>query len=928
MTLPKHLYLIDGYGFVFRAYHAIRPLTNGEGVPVNAVFGFTRMLMNIRKRALDEGASSLLVVFDAGKTTFRNDIYAEYKANRPPAPEDLIPQFELVRQAARAMNLPSCAIAGFEADDIIATYAAKARKDGTKVTIVSSDKDLMQLVDDRVEMYDAMKDRVIQPAEVEEKFGVAPAKVLDMLALMGDSSDNIPGVPGIGPKTAAELLNQFGTLEELLARAEEIPQKKRRESLIEFADQALLSKQLAALHYDVPVPFALHDLMVQPADEETLSSFLNQHGFKSLLAAAGLASKPHQGTATAAATATAATSNQPITAAASSTLKPILIESPHALEIFLQDVTADSQIALLPLLHGAHHQPKAAGIWLVRQAALAYVPLHQGHFMPTDLFGNRDDDQSEGGVSPHSLIQALTPALTEDGLLKVTTDAKALRHFLACYGAATNATIQLEDVCLMAYAHGGTRTARSIPALAEAYLTQEITLPDWFGKKPEKAMEEEPQAIMDALAPAAYALLPLYAALQHSLIENRNLTLYYMLEKPLSPILYAMERRGILLDRVALQHMSQDFATRMAALEKSAHQAAGKEFSIGSPKQLGEILFDDMSIEGGKKSKKSGQYSTDSDVLEKLAVNHPIAGIVLDWRMLAKLKSTYTDTLAKLADVEGRVHTTFSMTATSTGRLSSLQPNVQNIPIRTEEGRKIRTAFRAGEGMKLIGADYSQIELRLLAHIADMDSLKNAFKHHLDIHAATASQVFGVPLQEITPELRRRAKTVNFGIIYGQSAFGLAKQLGISRTEAATLIEAYFKQYPGIQTYMDSAIAYARKHGHVLTLLNRRCEMAGINSKNPSERQFAERAAINAPLQGSAADIIKKAMVELNAALQYQFPQARLLLQVHDELLIEAPENQAEEVAKLTQRMMQNTLQLSVPLTVDVAIGDHWGEVH
>lgn len=866
----RHLFLIDGFGFVFRAFHSIRELTNPEGTPVNALYGFTNMLMKLKGNLQENSHHMMLVVLDSGRNTFRNEIYSDYKANRPPPPDELRVQFPLIRDAVKALELPIAAVEGYEADDIIATYTKQAREQGIKVTIVSSDKDLMQLVGQGVEMYDAMKDKRIGPEEVAEKFGVEPQKVLDILALMGDSSDNIPGVPGIGPKTAADLIQQFGDLEGILANTAEIPQKKRRETLEENAEQARLSKKLAALCYDTPVEHTLEQLEVQPYLPESMLPFLQQHGFKSLIqrmsAQHGMDVSAHEPPA-------------PPALKAEDVNIPELTDD-KALQAWL-DTHVTTQLAIIPL----YEKTTLKGLSLASSAGEgAVIKAEQ---QSDDLFAASDP------------FAPLKPYIQRADVQIITHDGKALQHLLGDGEA-------MEDIALMAYALDGTRNKIVLDELAQAHLDAAI-----------------------AEGGEACAAMALHRLFRQRLFAEKQLRLFEHIERPLAGVLLDMERTGITVDSGILSQLSNDFATQMAALEKEIYALANAEFNIGSPKQLGEVLFDQMGIEGGKKS-KSGAYSTGAEVLEKLAAEgHTIADKVLAWRMLSKLTSTYTDALPKEIKSEtGRIHTTFQMTATSTGRLSSQHPNLQNIPIRTEEGRKIRTAFVAAKGCTLIGADYSQIELRLLAHMADIDVLKQAFQEGQDIHALTASQVFGVKLEDMDGDTRRKAKAINFGIIYGQSAHGLAQGLGISRGEAKEYIDSYFTQYPGIRTYMEAMKEKAHEQGYVETLYGRKCYLNGIDSKNGALRQFAERAAINAPLQGTAADIIKHAMVRLHQQLAAGQKSAKMLLQVHDELILEAPEDMADEIATLATKVMEGVIDLSVPLTVEAQIGHHWGEVH
>ena len=932
-AVPKRLTLIDGSGFIFRAFYALPSLTNPHGTPVGAVYGFVNMMQKlIRDAQNNEYEDYIAVIFDAGRFTFRNEIYDQYKANRDEAPEELRPQFALVREATEALNLPAIELPGFEADDLIATYAREAKAQGVdEVIIVSSDKDLMQLVDDKagIHMFDAMKSRVINEEKVVEKFGVPPHKVRDVLALMGDNSDNVPGVPGIGPKTAAQLIQHFDDLESLLNRAEEeVPQKKRRENLIEFADDARLSYTLVTLKEDCDLPMPLVDCIERPLDEDKLRVFLKEMGFRKLEEKLG--ESP-------------AASSQP-----SADVSTSLNSQPLAVEYSLLDNST-----LTTLLEKARYEGRIAisvvesGIGLSVEAGRAfYYPFptvnHQPSAVSDDLFGFAEDRNSREGGSPEfELPEALTSLLTDPTILKIGHAIKAHGHSLG-----TDITPQ-EDVTLLAYVTEAGLYSHDFEKLVERHCDAKLT-PEkellGVGKSKISWSQAEPEKTMPLLAERADYAMRLWQIYKPKLAQEKLLTIYEKMERPLLPILADIESKGIRVDKAYLQNLSTEFKTHIASLEQEIHALAGEEFLIGSPKQLGEILFDKLGITGGKKSKKSGQYSTGVEILEELAAQgHIIAEKVLQWRMYEKLRSTYTDALVEQIAADGRVHTTLQQTVASTGRLSSTDPNLQNIPIRTEEGKRIRKAFIAADGYKLIAADYSQIELRLLAEMADMEVLKDAFRKGHDIHAATASQMFGIPLEEMTAEYRRRAKTINFGIIYGISAHGLAVRLGIERADAAKFIDQYFEHYPGIRTYMEAKKQEARDHGYITTLFGRRVYIKGINEKNYNLRAFAERQAINAPLQGTAADIIKRAMIEIHN--HYHSPLAgeskslgdsrsdwvggvKMLLQVHDELLFEMPEAIAEAETATITKIMQQAAHLSIPLTVEAEIGNNWGEIH
>jgi len=943
----KHLFIVDGYGFVFRAYHSMPPLTRPDGTPVGALYGFTNMLLKLKDRLRENDDHYMLVVFDAGRKTFRNDIYQEYKAHRPETPEDLRPQFPLVKEAAEAMGLQTLAVEGYEADDIIATYAQMASSQDMKVTIVSSDKDLMQLVDDKVEMYDAMRGRRIGVDEVVEKFGVEPRKVLDVLALMGDSADNIPGVPGIGPKIAAELIERFGSLEEVLENASEIKQKKRRENLIEFADQARMSCDLVKLCYSVPVCNDLEKFHIQPENPQAFIGFLQEQGFSSLVRKI----ENKHGVSAPVSVVQArdvrqqhgvdhdnAINNDLENSAKGSEFthhKPMgdvsLLTDKESLVGWIESVTMPKDaslpglLALLPV--GDKHDACIGYALSTLGGKVAYVPLTHRSAQEQATMSLGVDDHVAASKELHQVsfeqfYTAVNNSFDNYNLLLVGYDIKSLLH--------QGVTCRVyDDVLVMASVLDGSSRGHSLDSLAEQYnLTSWQTIEELVGGKTPLA-DMSPDDVKIWAAQQVDGLIRLQGIFRQRLFNDRMLSVYETLERPLISALFAMEDAGIKVNMTALNGLSDDFGKGMAQLEQQIYAQANKEFNIGSPKQLGEVLFDDMAIAGGKKS-KAGAYGTGADVLEKLsAEGNTIADLVLQWRAFAKLKSTYTDALAALARPDtARVHTTFLMTATNTGRLSSRDPNLQNIPIRTENGRKIRNAFIAERGNLLISADYSQIELRLLAHMAEIEPLQQAFRDGVDVHALTASQVFGVALDQVNSDLRRKAKAINFGIIYGQSAFGLANSLGIGRKDAANYIEKYFTQYPGILQYMDNTKEEARANGYVSTLFGRKCWLAGINAKNGAQRAFAERAAINAPLQGTAADIIKKAMITIDRLLQEKYPQVRMLLQVHDELIFEVPEKDVEVVQALVRKAMEQVVQLSIPLVVDANAATNWGEAH
>lgn len=929
----QHLFLIDGSGFIFRAYHALPPLSRSDGTPTNAVSGFTSMLMKLIE---DNTADHIAVILDAGRRTFRNDIYPDYKAHRPPAPEDLIPQFLLIREATLALNVACVEMEGFEADDLIATYARLAREQGMKVTIVSSDKDLMQLVTDGVDLWDAMKNKAIGRDAVIEKFGVPPEKVVDVQSLAGDSADNVPGVPGIGVKTAAQLIEEYGDLDTLLARAGEIKQPKRRQTLLENADAARISRQLVTLRADVPVTQTLDSFVKRLPEVETLMAFLQTMEFRRLLATVKgrhqvAISEPMQaGTALDAEKARAATAT-PTPGITPADLRYELVQDLDQLIRWIAEARRTGTVAIDTETTGLDPMTAAlVGISLATGAGRAcYIPLR--HVSPQD----QGDLLGGGSAAPRQLdvsvvIDALRDLLADRSVLKVGHNIKYDLHILAREGLDVT---PVDDTMVLSYVLDGASHGHGMDELARLHFEHTtITFEEVCGKG--KSMITFDKVPLDkALAYAAEdadITLRLHHYLRARLFNERMVTVYETLDRPMVDILFTMEETGIRADAGTLIALSEDFATRMQALEGEIDALAGDAFNVASPKQLGEILFERMGLKGGKKSSKTGAWSTDAEVLETLAAEgHDLPARVLDWRGLQKLKSTYTDALVKQINPRtGRVHTSFAQTITTTGRLSSSDPNLQNIPIRTEEGRKIRRAFVAAADHLLISADYSQVELRLVAHVADIAALKQAFHDGQDIHAITASQVFGVPVEGMDPMMRRRAKAINFGIIYGISAFGLARQLGISNGEAKGFIDAYFARFPEIKSYMDRTKAEARDNGFVLTPFGRKCFIPEMSGKNPAMRAFAERAAINAPIQGGAADIIKKAMAALPRALEQAGLSARMLLQVHDELVFEAPTAEAEATAALVKAVMEQAATLSVPLIVDTGIAPNWAEAH
>ena len=926
---PVHLILVDGSGYIFRAFHALPPMTRPDGVPVNAVFGFTNMLVKLLK---DHVGTHVAVIFDAGRHTFRNRIYDKYKAQRPPPPEELIPQFALVREATAALGVPAIELADWEADDLIASYARDVVAQGGRTTIFSSDKDLMQLIRPGVGMWDPIKQKAIGPAEVFEKFGVPPEKLVEAQALMGDSVDNVPGVPGIGPKTAAQLIGEFGDLEAVLAAAPAMKPSKRRDLLIEHAENARISRKLVELRDDVPLPALLSELTARDADKAQLAGWLLAQGFRSTLARLGLddhaapvapapASDGEEGGGGALSVPPPPVLSEPIPSAPFGPYE--CVTTLEALQAWIAEATVAGVVAVDTETDGLDAQrANMVGLSLATAPGRAcYVPLrHQGTL----------ENVIATQIAPADAIAALVPLFTNPAVLKVFHNAKFDQAIFARAGAPQIAPV--DDTMLISFAqeagaHGHGMDELSILHLGHTPVSYDSVTGTGKGRIP---FGQVPLDRATAYAAEdADVTLRLWQVLRPRLRAAHALALYEQIDRRLSGVLLEMERAGVKVDAADLRAMSKDFESRMAVMEQDIHRFAGEPFNVASPAQLGEVLFGKMGLPGGKRM-KTGAWGTDAAVLQALAEQgHDLPVRVLEWRQLAKLKSTYADALVQeINPATGRVHTSFAMAIASTGRLSSTDPNLQNIPIRTEEGSRIRRAFIAEPGFVLVSADYSQIELRLLAHVADISALKQSFAAGEDIHARTASEVFGVPMAGMDPMTRRRAKAINFGIIYGISAFGLARQLQIGPGEARVFIDAYFQRYPGIRTYMERTKEEARIHGFVLSPLGRRCWIPGIADKNPARRGYAERQAINAPLQGGAADIIKRAMVKLPAALQAAGLSAKMLLQVHDELLFEAPEAEAGATARVAREVMEAAVQLSVPFVVETGSGRNWAKAH
>ena len=932
MTFGKghHLHLIDGSGFIFRAYHALPPLTRkSDGLPVGAVSGFCNMLFKIIEDQKGSNAPThLVVVFDAKGKTFRSDIYPEYKMNRPPAPEDLIPQFPLTRDATRAFGLACIEQEGFEADDIMATLAVQAREAGGQVTIVSSDKDLMQLVGNGVEMYDAMKNKRIGPEQVEEKFGVAPNRVIDVQSLAGDSVDNVPGAPGIGVKTAALLINEYGDLDSLLERASEIKQPKRRETLIENADQIRTSRDLVTLKTDMEMDCDFDDFQVQAPDPEVVLKFLAEMEFRTM--SARIANK--LGVSAPEISSDRINNEDQITEAESisiNTEKYELIDNVNDLNRWVTKIYQRGYVAVDTETTGLNDMiVDLVGICLsVEIGEACYIPV--GHTNgEDDLFGGAS--LCNGQINLDEALEILRPVLQDPSIIKIGQNVKYDTKIFARYDVNL---APVDDTMLLSYAINGGKHNHGMDYLSERYLNHKpISIKTLLGSG-KSAITFDKVSINDAVnyaAEDADITLRLWKLFKPMLHESSVTKVYETLERPLIPVLAKMEMNGIKVDRNTLSRMSNNFAQSMSGLEAEIYNLAGQTFNVGSPKQLGEILFDKLELPGGKKG-KTGAYGTGVDVLEDLASEgHELPVKVLDWRQMSKLKSTYTDALqGHINPNTGRVHTSYVISGASTGRLSSTDPNLQNIPIRSEAGRKIREAFIAEEGNVLLSLDYSQIELRILAHIAKIDTLKQAFHEGQDIHALTASQMFNVPLENMDPMVRRQAKAINFGVIYGISGFGLARNLRIPRKEAQSFIDTYFERFPGIRTYMDETVSFAKENGYVETLFGRKIHTSEINAKGP-QAGFAKRAAINAPIQGTAADVIRRAMVQMPNAISH-LP-AKMLLQVHDELIFEVNKDALNETTEVVRNIMEKAsepvVKLDVPLVVDAGFGDNWSEAH
>ena len=902
----KNLFLIDGSGFIFRAFYALPPLTNPEGTPINAVYGYCNMILNIFKKFKPE---QIIVVFDTKRKTFRNDIYKDYKANRTEPPEELIPQFSIIRDATDALQIPRVEMDGYEADDIIATYTKEAEKKGVTVTIVSSDKDLMQLVNKNTKMYDSMKDNFIGIKEVEEKFGVKPSKVIDVMALAGDSIDNIPGVSGIGIKTAAELINNYNNLENLLAKVNEIKQPKRKQVLIDEKENALISKKLVSLKDNIDLKNKYNSNLFEGINQKTALKFFEKHGFKNLISRF---SKKDEND-----------SNNHSSQEKSQ--KYFVIQSLKDLVNLEKKIQKTRLLSVDTETNSLNaNSAELVGISLsINKKEAFYLPFK--HSLNTEnKFKNLNLKQC---------LPTLKKIFEEKAIMKVGHNIKYDKIVLSNIGINLS---PVDDTMLLSYVLDAGKFRHNLDDLAKIYLDHEtIKYKDVVGVgKKEKTFDEV--VINDAYIYAAEdsdITFQLYKILKKRIISEKILSVYENIEKPLIKVIAKMEKEGIKIDVKQLTNLGSTFQKKLLKIEKEIFKLSKIEFNIASPKQLGEILFDKLGFKGGKKG-KSGAYSTSVDVLENLSYDgHKIADFLLEWRQISKLINTYIESLINEVNKKTlRIHTSYSKASTNTGRLSSTNPNLQNIPIRTDEGKKIRNTFISEKGFKLVSLDYSQIELRLLAHIGKVEDLKRALEQNIDVHKKTASQIFNVKLEDVDDDLRRKAKTINYGIIYGISAFGLAKQLKIQRSEADLILKEYFKNYKGILNYIDEITNFCKKNGFVKTLFGRKCYIDGINNKNPNLRNFAIRAAVNAPIQGSAADIIKKAMININKFLEEKKTKSKMILQVHDELLFEMYESEISYLSMEIKKIMENAslpeVKLDIPLIADIGQGSSWAEAH
>ena len=916
-----HFYLIDGSGYIFRAYYALPPLTRkSDGLPTGAVSGFCSMLFKLLEDSKSnqnlQKPTHFAVIFDSARKTFRNEIYSEYKANRSEAPDDLAPQFDYIRKSVLAFNLPSVELINYEADDLIATYTDKILKEGAKVTIVSSDKDLMQLFKKNVRIYDPMKNKFISEEDIQNKFGVDSRKVIDVQALAGDSSDNVPGVPGIGVKTAAELINKYGNLENLLKSAYEIKQNKRRETLIENKDKALISKRLVTLEHDAPVNIDLKDFKLKEIDKDKLYQFLREMEFNRLLSSAiSVYGEPNL---------------ESIKRNTNSDKKQItinkkeyfLIKDIKQLDKWIEEAEEIGEVAVDTETSSLDpHQADLVGISLCSKIGKAcYIPI--GH-------------NSEKCIDKNLVLKKLKPLLEDPSIKKIGQNIKF--DFIILYKNGINIS-SMEDTMLMSYVLDAGKNRHNMDTLSEIHLNHKtIAFKDLVGtgKKEINFSEVEIEKAKDYAAEDADITLRLYKKFHKSLKDEKMINIYEFFEKPMIKILAFMEIEGIKIDNKFLKILSSKFEKKIQKIQKEVFKISKKEFNIASPKQLGEIIYNDLKIAGLKKTKK-GSFATSASVLEDLAFKgHKFPQLVLDWRQVSKLKNTYSDSLPEHINFKTkRVHTSFLLAATTTGRLASSEPNLQNIPIKSEDGKDIRKAFIAKDEHVLISADYNQIEMRILADLADVKELKRAFKNNEDIHSLTASQIFNVAIKKVNDDQRRKAKAINFGIIYGISQYGLAKQINVSNHDAEEFLNSYFAKFPEIKVYMDNTIKFCRKSGYVNNIFGRRSHFININDKNYNVRNFQERAAINAPIQGSASEIMRLAMIRLSKRLdEEKNGKTKMLLQIHDELIFETPKNDVKRISKMIVEEMSSVVKsdqhsFSIPLTVDLNTGENWGTLH
>ncbi len=918
-----HFYLIDGSGYIFRAYYALPPLTRKiDGLPTGAVSGFCSMLFKLledsKSNENKQKPTHFAVIFDSARKTFRNDIYSDYKANRSEAPDDLVPQFEYIRKSVLAFNLPSVDLVNYEADDLIATYVDQILKKGAKVTIVSSDKDLMQLYKKDVRIFDPMKNKFISDEDVQNKFGVGPSKVIDVQALAGDSSDNVPGVPGIGVKTAAELINKYGNLEKLLKSAHEIKQNKRRETLIENKEKALISKKLVTLKHDAPVDRDLTEFKLKDIDKDKLYKFLREMEFNRLLSSA--ISAYGEPTFDSIRTKTNLKTNE--------NQKKIdkkeyyLITNPNEIDSWIKEAEEKGEVAVDTETSSLDpHQADLIGISLSSSIGKAcYIPL--GH-------------DSEKCLNKEVVLKKLKPLLEDPSIKKIGQNIKF--DFIVLFKHGVNIS-SMEDTMLMSYVLDAGKNRHNMDTLSEIHLNHK-TIPFkelvGSGKKEINFGQVDIEKAKDYAAEDADITYRLYKKFNRSLKDEKMINIYQIFEKPMIKILAHMEIEGIKINSDFLKILSSKFGKKIDKIQKEVYKISKKEFNIASPKQLGEVLYNDLKIADLKKTKK-GSFATSASVLEDLAFKgHKFPRLILDWRQLSKLKNTYSDSLPEHINSQTkRVHTSFLLAATTTGRLASSDPNLQNIPIKSDDGKDIRKAFIAEKNHVLISADYNQIEMRILADLADVKGLKKAFKNNEDIHSLTASQIFNIDIKKVNQDQRRKAKAINFGIIYGISQYGLAKQINVSNHEAEEFLNAYFAKFPEIKTYMDQTIKFCRKSGYVNNIFGRRSHFIGINDKNYNIRNFQERAAINAPIQGSASEIMRLAMIRLNKHMNEQKnKKTKMLLQIHDELIFETPKEDVQRISKIIIEEMSSVAtsdqhSFSIPLTVDLNTGDNWGELH